>query len=237
MNLSDTLKMIAVLKAAYPHSFKDMSRAEADAMVNLWARVFKDDNPLEVSAAIDALISTRTVGYSPTPGEVKEQINKVKHAEDLDAHNAWALVSKACANGLYGYREEFEKLPPQVQRAVGAPEQLKAWAMMDSETVESVVASNFMKGYRTIQQRDREFEKLPSDVKDVISKLSGSMGMNRPAIEESKQAVFLPMPLEKLERVAPRPMAPRPETKPEYKPPDPEEWEKKRAAAMKGFGL
>ena len=73
MNLSDTLKMIAVLKAAYPHSFKDMSRAEADAMVNLWARVFKDDNPLEVSAAIDALISTRTVGYSPTPGEVKEQ--------------------------------------------------------------------------------------------------------------------------------------------------------------------
>jgi hypothetical protein len=190
-----------------------------------------------VSLAAKHMIATRAQGFSPTIGELLECVYQLENHNELDASAAWALVSKACANGLYGYREEFEKLPPQVQRAVGAPEQLKAWAMMDSETVESVVASNFMKGYRTIQQRDREFEKLPSDVKDVISKLSGSMGMNRPAIEESKQAVFLPMPLEKLERVAPRPMAPRPETKPEYKPPDPEEWEKKRAAAMKGFGL
>ena len=169
MTKSDTLKMISILKAAYPHSFKDMTRAEADAMVNLWERIFRNDDPKEVSYALDALIATRTVGYSPTPGEVKEQIRKLKSREELDEQSAWAMVSKACANGIYGYREEFAKLPPDVQKAVGAPEQLRAWAMMDAETVESVVASNFQRAYRTTQKRESEMQKLPSEVQNFIS--------------------------------------------------------------------
>ena len=85
------------------------------------------------------------------------------------------MVSKACSNGIYGYREEFAKLPPEVQRAVGAPEQLREWAMMDSDTVQSVVASNFQRNYRASQTRAREQAKLPPNVLQMIAGVSERM--------------------------------------------------------------
>ena len=175
MTRVETAQILAILKAAYPHSFKDMSDVDVEAMLNLWTRIFSADQKEEVGVAVDALIATRTAGYSPTPGEVKEQIRKLKQKEELDESAAWALVSKACANGIYGYKEEFAKLPKAVQDAVGAPEQLHAWAMMDADTVESVVASNFQRNYRTRQARDREMEKLPPNVQNFISGLADSL--------------------------------------------------------------
>lgn len=169
MDRTETIKILAVMKAAYPHAFKDMTKLDGEAMLSLWERMFRDESYTEVNAAVASLISTRTVGYSPTVGEVKEQIQKLKKHDVLDEGQAWALVSKACRNGSYGYREEFAKLPPEIQRAVGAPEQLKAWAAMDAETVESVVASNFRKTYRTQTERDKETAMLPSEVKQMLA--------------------------------------------------------------------
>lgn len=177
MTREDTVKLMTMLKAAYPHSYKDLTKPDAEAMLALWQRLFSGDDPAEVFAAVDALISTRTVGYSPTPGEVKEQMQKLKRSNDLDELAAWALVSKACRNGLYGYREEFAKLPPDVQAAVGAPEQLRAWAMMDTDTVESVVASNFQRNYRATKTRQKELDKLPADVRKMISGIADHFKM------------------------------------------------------------
>ena len=92
-----------------------------------------------------------------------------------NAMSAWALVSKACSNGIYGYREEFAKLPPEVQRAVGAPEVLREWAMMESDTVQSVIASNFQKNYRATQERQKELEKLPQNVRDMLAGVAGNL--------------------------------------------------------------
>lgn len=169
MTRDDVIMILATLKAAYPHAYKGMTRRDGEALVNLWQRQFADEDPNAVAAAVDALISTRTAGYSITPGEVKEKLHQLRTVNELNESDAWALVSKACSNGLYGYREEFAKLPPDVQRAVGAPEQLKAWAMMDAEAVESVVASNFMRAYRTQQKRDKELALLPEELRARIT--------------------------------------------------------------------
>ena len=177
MSIEETLMILAVLKAAYPHAFKGMTRKDGEAMAQLWRRQFENESYSEVDAAVNALISTRTAGYSPTIGEVKEQIQRIRKNNDLDELAAWALVSKACCNGIYGYREEFAKLPPDVQRAVGTPEQLKEWAQMDVETVQSVVASNFQRSYRTTVARRKDFDKLPASVQDVVKQISGNMKM------------------------------------------------------------
>lgn len=175
MTREDAVKLLSLLKAAYPHSFKDMTKADAEAVIALWERQFRDNSFEDVSAAVDALISSRTTGYSPTIGEIKEQMHRLHHRDELDEISAWAMVSKACSNGLYGYREEFAKLPPEVQRAVGAPEQLRAWAMMDTDSVESVVASNFQRNYRTTQARQKELEKLPENVRNMISGIADKL--------------------------------------------------------------
>lgn len=169
MTKQETREMLSILKAAYPHSFKDMTLPDASAMLNLWSMMFESDDKNEVYAAVQALIATRTEGFSPTVGEVKEQMQKLKKHDELDELSAWALVSKACSNGLYGYKEEFAKLPPDVQNAVGSPEQLRDWAMMDVDTVQSVVASNFQRNYRTSVKRQKEFAKLPPNVQQMIT--------------------------------------------------------------------
>ena len=175
MTRDDTARILAVLKAAYPHAFKGMTRPDAEAMLNLWAIQFEADPPEIVNAAVNALIATRTAGYSPTVGEVKEQMVKLRHQNDMDEAAAWACVSAACRNGIYGYQEEFDKLPPEVQRVVGKPEQLRQWAMMDEETVQSVVASNFQRSYRTRQAQEKERAMLPASVLNVIGGVAEQM--------------------------------------------------------------
>ena len=175
MTRDDTLKILSVLKAAFPHSFKDMTKRDAAAMVNLWAMAFAGDHYEAVNAAVMALIVTRTTGFSPTIGEVKAKLAAPKAAQELSEQSAWAMVSRACENGLYGYQKEFAKLPPEVQRAVGAPEQLKAWAGMDAETVQSVVASNFMRNYRTQKKLAAELKMLPPDLRGMIGDLADGM--------------------------------------------------------------
>ena len=168
MDRNETSKILSALKAAYPHSFKDLTKRDADAILDLWAAMFAEEPYAAVSAAVYALIATRKDGYSPTVGEVKERLEMLKSGDDLPEQSAWALVSKACRNGLYGYKKEFDKLPPDVQRAVGAPEQLRAWARMDAETVESVVASNFMRNYKAQKTREKENAKLPPEIRNMI---------------------------------------------------------------------
>ena len=43
MNETETLKILAVLKGAYPAFYRGMSRKEADGVVALWAEMFTDE--------------------------------------------------------------------------------------------------------------------------------------------------------------------------------------------------
>lgn len=177
MTRDDAIMILAVLKAAYPHSFKDLTRRDGEAMVSLWQMQFASESYQEVSAAVNALIATRTAGYSPTIGEVKEQLYRLHSVDELTEGEAWSLVYKALSNGYYGYQKEYEKLPEVVQRAVGRPEQLREWSQMETETVQSVVASNFMRSYRTMKERAKEAAKLPESVRQMIGGIADNMKM------------------------------------------------------------
>ena len=175
MTEDEATLVLATLKAAYPHAFRDTTKKDATAMIRLWARMFAEDSYSEVDAAVGALIATRTDGYSPTIGEVKTKLQDLRAPESLTEQEVWSLVSRACTNGLYGYEKEFAKLPPDVQRVVGRPEQLREWAIMEAETVQSVVASNFMRSFRASQARKKEAAMLPPSVRGLISGLADSL--------------------------------------------------------------
>lgn len=165
MNTAETAQILGILKTAYPSSFKD---ADTKAVIALWAEMFKDEPAPIVGAAVKALIASRKEGFTPTIGEIKEKIRLISEPSVLTETEAWALVSKACKNGIYGYKEEFEKLPQDVQKAVGRPEQLREWAMMDEYTVGSVVASNFMRSYRAAAKRTEEYLQIPTEIRNLL---------------------------------------------------------------------
>ena len=107
MNKQETMKILAVIKAAYPSSFRDLKAADANAVVELWAVSFAADSFEDVSRAVRHMIDTRTVGYSPTVAEVKKAI---KDAKELPARS-----------DAFDYDDAYEKLNKLRERLGLAP--------------------------------------------------------------------------------------------------------------------
>ena len=160
---------MSVLRGAYPHFYRDISKQEAYDTINLWTDMFSNDDASIVAAAVKSLIDGDDKGFPPTIGQVKTKMRLLVGSDELTEAEAWNLVSKAVKNGLYGAVEEFEKLPPAVKRIVGSPSQLRDWASMDSDTLHSVVASNFQRSYKVVATREKEIAALPDDVKKLLN--------------------------------------------------------------------
>lgn len=172
MTMEDTIQMFAILKAAYPSFYKGMSRQDAEGILNLWQSMFSDDPVEVVASAVKAHIASDTKGFPPHIGAIKEAIRKVNTPEEMTEMEAWGYVQKAITNSYYNSKDEFDKLPPTVQRLVGSANQLREWSMMDLETVSSVVASNFQRSYKARAASEREYQKLPGDVKQIMQSIA-----------------------------------------------------------------
>lgn len=186
MTREETLQIMSVLKAAYPSFYKDMSRKDALAAVDLWAAMFADDDFGIVCAAVKAMIVNDEKGFPPVIGQVKARIRQLTEPVQMTELEAWALVSKAVRNSTYNSEEEFAKLPPEIQAVVHDPEQLRQWAMGSTEELETVIASNFQRSFRAKEKSRREYAALPSDVKQIMLKAGvrrelpeGSDGLER----------------------------------------------------------
>lgn len=177
MTREETIAIMAVLKAAYPSYYKDMKRNDAEAIIGLWESMFRDEPAEIVATAVKAHIASDVKGFPPHIGAIKAAIGKIKAPDEMTEFEAWGHVLKAIRNSNYNSHEEFQKLPPVVQRLVGSPSQLREWAVMDSDTVNSVVASNFQRSYKVRAASEREFLALPTDVRQTIEQLSSGLSM------------------------------------------------------------
>ena len=178
MNQTETLKIMAVLRGAYPAFYRDMSRKEAESVVALWAEMFAEDDVAIVAAAVKALIATDDKGFPPHIGAVKAKVRQIAQPSGMTPQEAWNLVAKAIRNSAYESREEYGKLPKEIQRLVGSPNQLRDWALMDSDTVHSVVASNFQRSFVARQKADNDFKALPRDVQAMIGSVAERMALH-----------------------------------------------------------
>lgn len=75
MTKAETAKVLAILKAAYPNTFKNLSAEDASATVNVWAAQFANMPVSVVVIAVNKLISTNV--FPPTITEVKERIRSL----------------------------------------------------------------------------------------------------------------------------------------------------------------
>lgn len=172
MTREETLQVLSVLKAAYPNFYKGMRKEEAESAVALWASMFAEDEAAMVAAAVKTLIATDIKGFPPHIGAVKEKLRKLSCPESMTEAEAWSLVYKAIQRGLYNSKEEYEKLSSVLQRLVGGHSQLREWAMMDADTVQSVVASNFQRSFRARQESERELALMPPEIRSMLGELS-----------------------------------------------------------------
>ena len=184
MTVKQTGEIMDALETAYPRYYAGIDRQRRTRAVVMWASAFEEDDPRLVAAAVRSFIEMDEKGFPPVPGQIKAKMRLITARGELSENDAWNMVRKAVRNSVYESRAEFERLPPRLRKLVGSPNQLREWSLMDSETLNSVVASNFLKAYRTQTAREREYNALSPDVRAIVAELAAAKAM--PEIPERK---------------------------------------------------
>lgn len=115
MTRDETTKILAVLKAAYPHSYKNMSQKEALGTVAVWHVQFADVPPEIVLMAVQKCISTST--FTPSISEVKKKIGALcwEAYDIMTGNDVQALPAQTVqkAKWIYEKTREYKYDTPQ----------------------------------------------------------------------------------------------------------------------------
>lgn len=166
MNKREAIRLMAVLRMAYPRYYQNTTDADAETVVNLWANMFADRPYDLVEAAVRSCIATSK--WPPTIAEVNDEILRLSQPEEMTELEAWNLVAQALKNSGYESRAEFEKLPSDIQRILGSPSTLREWSVMPLNEVQTVIASNFQRSYRARIEKERKYKAIPENIRNRI---------------------------------------------------------------------
>lgn len=166
--------LIYTVKANYPKFYGNMDKNEFDSLASVWLSCLGDYEFNIAQAGLKLYFTTEKSGFPPTVGQVIDCIHKITDREDdtITELDAWGMVYKAICNSNYNAEQEYDKLPNVVKKSIGNYSQLKQWAMLDTNEVQTVIQSNFMRSYRQAKSDDKDYRRMSSDIRDAIDKQS-----------------------------------------------------------------
>lgn len=175
MNKKETAQILAILREYYP---RDFVSTDLQTKVEAWYLILKDYDYTLTQNAVLAFVTSDTEGFMPTLGQIIAKIKSLSNPKgDMTEVEAWALVYKAICNSAYSSVEEFEKLPDVVKRAVGNADVLKSWSMLNTDEVNTVIQSNFMRSYKSSNFHQKEIDVLPNSTKQYVNQLADKMNV------------------------------------------------------------
>lgn len=179
-----------------------MNKLEASQVVEAIGSIYTNYHPMNLELAVAAwegifvdipykIVMGALYSYAknnhefpPTPGQLNEIIHQAVNRDELSESEAWNMVLVAIRNGAYGAEDEYNKLPEDVQKAIGSPHYLHELALSDNVNY-GVESSNFYKNLRIVRERQKNVENIPDRVKQVIDQ----MNTQKEAQLENKQEV------------------------------------------------
>lgn len=184
MTKKETIQVLTVLHAVYPGQNGTQTNEALQIRAGIWNKIFADEPVSAVMAAVEAYIANDTKGFMPGPGQIKEQIAIMYKDNNLSEQEAWDIVLSALKNSTYYADEEWAKLPDVVKQAVGSRNILRSWASVSLNELNTVIASNFKRDFRTVAAKKRNLDKIPevirnipdADIKRLQSKSTSSSG-------------------------------------------------------------
>lgn len=182
MTREEFSKLVKGMKAVYA----DPKFIADKYAFDVWYSMLKDIPYNVASLSVQTYIMTNK--FPPTIADIREQAFKnTEEPKGLNSNEAWALVMKALCNSNYHAQEEFDKLPPLVQKSVGSADNLRTLAG-SSDFNEEVEKSLFTKTYNAVAKREQEDMKLPENIRQLINNSNQNrIGANRWEEEEGQQ--------------------------------------------------
>lgn len=160
MTRDEVKRLLATISAYYP-TFKVEDKT---MMINAWYEILKEFDAVSIGIALKRYITTNKTAFAPSIGQLLDMLTKDDKGNEV---NAWGLVMDAIRDSTYHSEERFKELPADIQRVIGSPRQLSAWAT-DAGFNEAVVQSNFMRAYRTVKEQIADEKKIPPSIRALI---------------------------------------------------------------------
>lgn len=164
MTDAEIKKLIFVTKAAYPAVYAKYSAEDLENLLIAWRMCLADYSYERASKGLMAYMRTDTKGFPPVAGQIIEQIEKLEAKEQPLPSEAWAQVRRAISRGSYYAAEEFEKLSPIIQKAIGSAQYLRDCAG-DYDFNEGVARGQFEKNYAIMLEREKYNSKIPEGMR------------------------------------------------------------------------
>ena len=158
MTQEETAKILTIIQASYPNFHPQSSKN----ILEFWSAMLSDYDFEIISVALKRYILSDRSGFAPSIGQIIGEIPRAPEPVPLEA---WGKVRKALRNSIYGAEEEFNKLSPEIQEAVGSPENLREMAKMNTKEVETVEQSHFIKSYSAVCERRKHESMIPVNLR------------------------------------------------------------------------
>lgn len=100
MTLDETVEILGMVKAEWPHSFRGMSRKDGEAKLKLWAESFESDSFERVNTAIKSLIASGGCEYAPNVGAIKAEMKKAGPRSEKTAWMKAYADDNVCPSGM-----------------------------------------------------------------------------------------------------------------------------------------
>lgn len=181
MKKTEMVQIITLLAGNYD-SIANKSQTQKELMLNTWYECLGDlDYEIVLQAVKKSIINS---SYPPTIHDIrKNAIEMINPTTKKTAIEAWNEALKMISNGLYMTQEQFESCSPEIQKFFGSVNNVRQQAMLDSDTVNSVIKGQFLKQYDVLVEREREEKMLPETMENFIGGLVKQYTLKEGGIE------------------------------------------------------
>lgn len=179
-----TIQEFSTLAKGMKAVYADPKFIADDYAMSVWYAMLKDLTYTQVTAAVQRYMMSEK--FPPTVADIRRLAveNSTPVDDSMGELEAWSLVYKAiCSLSWDAPEKEFDKLPDLCKQAIGNAANLREMAQMDTNTVESVEQSHFLRAYRAAKQQRQKESALSLGLRQQIDAMRVSSGAERARIE------------------------------------------------------
>ena len=123
MTREETSKLLTMVKINFRSAFRDITKDEANLIIDQWNMNMKAFTWQEVFAAFNDYMKTNAVDYAPQIGQIHSGIMQIlqkrKPLPQAPFEEVWQKIMKSARYDPRQAKAEFSKLPENIQKALG----------------------------------------------------------------------------------------------------------------------
>lgn len=164
MTFEETQKIVMTMMALYPQTYRSYTDEQTLTVIQAWSMVFDDIPYEEVSNALMSFYKQSEKGFPPVPGELRKIVfdaHKAKTGtQTMTAMQAWDIVRPRLSKTAWDDENiQFNTLPPLIKQAIGSASTMRSWGQLPSDTVGTVIMSQFVRSYNAQAERQEQAER------------------------------------------------------------------------------